>query len=261
MQRRHFLFLAPLLPSALFAPCLLRARAGQTSSPHTLADKTLKLNELASNIHSAADARRFIDFIAEIFASELPSAWTTESLRARLAEAEYLSVTDPQKRITEDHLSQTWNQYVSTIHASEESQASPAEIHNLRDALFSTALVSWNHNYLNFWSLPSIFATEFDGTLAPACRVVESLRILWDLANFPDNLHGARERVAKGMLTSDLFKQAQRRPPSSSVGGGYLIARAKVNPVETAKRQYIDDHGITSFSNTIETMLDSLLKV
>ncbi|HEX5283466.1 MAG TPA: hypothetical protein VFW30_05050 [Bryocella sp.] len=260
MHRRHFLFLAPLVPAALFAPRFLHALPRQTASASadTLADETLKLNELASNIRTVADARRFIDAIAEIFAGELPPAWTTESLRARLAEGEYLSVTDPQKGISEAHLAQIWNAYVRMIHASEDSQASPAEVHNLRDALFSSARVSWNHNYLNFWNLPSIFATQRDGTLAPACRVVESLRILWDLANMPDNLRGARERVSKGTLTSDLFKQ--RRLSSSSVSGGYLIARAKSNPVQAAESQYISDHGIAAFSNTVETMLDSLLK-
>jgi hypothetical protein len=100
-----------------------------------------------------------------------------------------------------------------------------------------------------------------DGTLAPGCRVVESLRILWDLANMPDNLRGARERVSKGVLTSEVFKHAQQRPPSSSVRGGYLIARVKDNPVEAAERQYINDHDITAFSNTVETMLNSLLKL
>ena len=261
MQRRHFLFLAPLLPSAFFPPRLLHARARQAPPQHNLADDTLKLNELASNIHTLDDARRFIDAIAELFADNLPPAWTTASLRARLAEGEYLAVTDSQKRIPEDHLAQTWNAYVSTMHAPDESQASAAEIHNLRDALFSTARVMWNHNYLNFWSLPSIFATQPNGTLAPGCRVVESLRILWDLANMPDNLQGARERVAKGTLASDLFKHAQQKPPSASVGGGYLIARVKTNPVEAAENQYIRENGMPAFANTVATMLNSLLNL
>ncbi|HEV2577249.1 MAG TPA: hypothetical protein VGU25_08560 [Acidobacteriaceae bacterium] len=262
MQRRHFLFLAPLLPSALFAPLLLHARASQTPPQHNLADETLKLNELASNIHTIADARRFIDAIVDLFADELPPTWATESLRARLAQGEYLAVTDPQKRISEEHLAQTWNAYISTIHAPDDSHVSVAEMHNLRDGLFFTARVNWNRGFLNFWSLPSIFATQPDGTLAPACRVVESLRILWDLADIPDNLQAARERVAKGVLTSDIFKQAHQGPPSSSVGGGgYLIARVKNNPVETAENQYIRDHGMVAFSTTVETMLNSLLTV
>ena len=260
MQRRHFLFLAPLLPSALFAHRLLAARTSQTAPTHTLADETLKLNDLATNIHTAADARRFIDAIAELFADELPPAWITESLRARLAQREYLSATDPQKLIPEDQLAQTWNSYITAIHAPEESRVSIAEMHNLRDGLFFSARVSWNRGLLNFWNLPSIFATQPNGKLASGCRVVESLRILWDLADMPDNLQAARERVAKGILTSDIFKQAHQGPPSSSVvGGGYLIARVKNNPVENAENQYIREHGMIAFTTTVETMLNSLL--
>ncbi len=167
MQRRHFLFLAPLLPSAFLAPRLLHARARQNPPANHVRDAANRIDQLARNIHTPADARSLIDFIAELFAEELPPAWATASLRARLAEREYESATDPAKRISEPHLTETWNAYVSTIGATHDYQISPAELHNLRDSLYAVARLTWARGSRNFWSVPSIFATEPDGTLAP----------------------------------------------------------------------------------------------
>jgi hypothetical protein len=259
MKRRHFLFLAPFLPSALFTPRLLRAWKNQSPPPRNIAEDALRIDELASNIHTPADARRLIDFIAQIFSDELPPLWTTDSLRSRLAQGEYLAVTNPEKRIPEEHLATTWNAYITTIHAPETSQVTAAEIHNMRDALWVTARIMWSRGGRNFWAVPSIFATQPDGSLGSACRVVESLRILWDLANMPDNLRGARERMSNNMLMSDLYKRAQQKPPSSSAGRAYLSVGVSSNPVETAATQYIRDHGVVAFSNSVETMLNTLL--
>jgi hypothetical protein len=259
MQRRHFLFLAPLLPAALLAPRLLNARARQNPPANHVRDAANRIDELAQNIHTPADARRLVDFIAELFADELPPAWTTASLRNRLAEREYESATDPEKRISEQHLTQTWNAYVSTIGATHESQVSVAELHNLRDSLYATSRLTWSRGSRNFWSVPSIFATEGDGTLAPGCRVIECLRLVWDLANMPENLRAARDRASKGILTSDLLKQALQKPSSSSAGTrASLSLTVRNNPVEVAETQYIRENGIAAFTSVVQTMLTRL---
>lgn len=260
MQRRTFLLLAPLFPSAPFAPRLVHARARQMPPPNKLRDETLRLNELASNIHTLADARRLIDAIAELFADSLPPAWATASLRARLSEGEYLAVTDPQKRISEAHLAAAWNAYVTTIGTLADCQVSADDIHNLRDALFSTDRLMWNHGYRNFWALPSIFAVQPDGSLAPACRVIESLRILWDLDSFPENLSAARERVSKNAVASVLPGNAPQKQ-SSSIRGAYVTFRVSNNPVRTAERQYIREHGITAFNNSIKILINTISSV
>lgn len=264
MRRRHFLFLASLLPSALFAPRFLRARASQTSSQRSLPDETNRLNELASNIHSVADARRFIDALAELFQDDLPPTWATEALRNRLAQAEYLTVTNPQRRITEEHLAQAWNTYITTIQAPNDSAVSPAEIHYLRDAFFANGRAVWNRGYRNFWVLPSIFATRPDGTLAPACRLVESFRILYDLDRFPENLRGAREAVAKGILTSDVLKQAAQKPPSSSPARAYLEVRGATDrqqgiPYTPAEAAAMRKRSMKALTTTIDSLLNGVL--
>ena len=263
MQRRHFLFLAPLLPSALLAPRFLHARGRQVPPPHNLPDETLRLNELASNIHTVADARRFIDAMTELFADDLPPAWTTESLRNRLAQSEYLTVTDPHKRISEQHLAAAWNTYITAIDASTDSQVSAAEIHYLRDAHFTIARQMWDRGSRNLWLLPSIFAVQPDGTLAPACRLVESLRILYDLDRFPENLRTARENIAKGILASDLMKQAPQQSSSATGGRAYLQARSGTpqpgstsDPAEAAARR---KRAMKALSETIDSLLNSVL--
>ena len=271
MQRRYFIFLASLLPPALLAPRFLSARKRQ-SPPRNVRDTALRIDELASNIHSQSDARKLIDFLADLFADDLPPAWTTSSLRNRLAHAEYLTATNPEKRIPEDHLAAAWNAYLDTIRAPDDAHVSAAEIHNLRDALYATFRAAWRSGYRNFWAVPSIFATQPDATLASGCRVVECLRILYDLGNMPDSLQATRERIAKGILVSDLYRQAAQRQAaqhqtqqtaqSFAAGRATLTAGVSLrNPVEGAAARYIRDNGLPVFSNAVETMLDSLLNV
>lgn len=260
MQRRHFLFLAPLVPAAFFAPRFLRARTSQTPARHNIAEEANRIDELASNIHTPADARSLVHYIAVTFSDELPPSWATDSLRSRIANREYLAVTNPQQRISEEHLASTWNAYMSTLHAPDESHVSAPEIHNLRDALWATARVTWKVGGRNIWAVPSIFATQADGTLAPGCRVVESLRILWDMADIPDNLRAARDRVAKGILVSDLYKRELAAPRLAVAGAtASFQVHPHNNPVEAAATQHIRENGTASFTNAVETMLNNLL--
>ena len=111
--------------------------------------------------------------------------------------------------------------------------------------------------------LPSVFAVQPDGTLAPACRLVESFRILYDLDRFPDNLRAARENVAKGILTSDLAKQAPQQSSSATEGRAHLEARSgslhagyTSNPAEAAAWRA---RAAKAFTNTIDSLLNSVL--
>lgn len=270
MQRRHFLFLAPLLPSTLFAPRLLRARGRQSPPTHNLVDETNQLNRLASNIHTLPDARRFIDAIAELFQDDLPPAWATDSFRSRLAQGEYLTVINPQKRLTEEHLAQTWNAYVTTIHASDESHVSAAEIHILRAKLFATGRAIWNRGYRNFWMLPSIFATQPDGPLAPASRLIESFRMFYDLSRFPENVRGIRENLRAGnerasstTPSSGTPKQARQNPSSYVTGHSYLEMRASsgsgatTDPAEAAAMR---ERSAKALISTVDSLLNTVLR-
>ncbi len=258
MKRRSLLFLAPLAPVALFASRFLGAPKRRVLLSNDVRDQAVQLNQLASGIRTSADAKRLVDFVVTIFAEDLPPALITRSLCNRIAQSEYVAVTDPSKGIPEQHLAGAWNTYVNTVQAPYVCRVSSAEIHNLRDSFLTIARLTWARNNRNIWNVPSIYATQMDGSLASACRAVEAMRILWDLANMPENLRSARDRVQKGILVSEQIRQQQQDPTSSSAD----LIRFKVwneNPIESAAKLYVSEHGITAFSGVVDTMLNSLL--
>ena len=258
MKRRSLLLLGALTPIALFTSRYLGART-RTSLPGDDRERAQQLNELAGNIRTPADARRFVDFIAEIFSEETPPGWTNGSLRERIAQAEFSAVSDSQRLIPEARVAEAWNAYMGTLQAPKEYEVTAAEIHNLRDAFLTTARISWNRGSRNIWAVPSIYATLPDGRLAPGCRAVESIRVLWDLANMPGNLKSARDRTNRGVLISDLFRQAQSKPSPSSTAAHVEGRRGSSNPVQIAESQYVKTNGMTAFGNAVITMLDRTL--
>jgi len=258
MKRRSLLLLGALTPIALFSSRFLGARASKASPPPDYRELTQRLNEFATNIQTPADARRLVDFIAELFSKETPSAWNKESLRSLIAQAEFSAVSDPQKLIPEPRLAEAWNTYVDTIQAPEDQKVTPAELHNLRDAFLTSARLFWDRGHRNIWTVPSIYATVSDGQLAPGCRAVESIRVLWDLAKMPDNLKGARDRVSKGLLTSELFRKPQQSL-ASSASQVRLEMRTSTNPIEIAQRNYVTLYGEKAFRDAVSAMLNETL--
>src|SRR6266702_788023 len=94
----------------------------------------IRMNELAAHINSEADARAFVDAVADMFADNLPPAWATRGIRERIARAEYEAVSNPLRQIPEQRIADVWNKYVREIGASEEAIVTAAEIHRMRDA-------------------------------------------------------------------------------------------------------------------------------
>ena len=254
MKRRSLLLLGVLTPVALFRSRYLRARASKAPLPTDYRERAQRLNEFAANIQTPADARRLVDFVAELFSEETRSGWNNSSLRSRIAQAEFSAVSDSQKLIPESRLAEAWNAYVDTIQAPEDQKVTPAELHYLRDAFLTTARLSWDRGFRNIWAVPSIYATLRDGRIAPGCRAVESLRVLWDLANLPNNLKTARDRVSKGLLASDLFRKSQPSP-ASPAKHSYAEARAFSNPMKLAESQYINLKGDKAFNDVVVAML------
>lgn len=259
MQRRRLLFLAPLVPLGLFVSRHLEALRSKPQQPIDYREQAVKLNQLAAGIHTVADARMFVDFVADIFSEQLPPALASSSTRAKVAEAEFAAVTDPHKLITEQRVAEVWNTYARTIEAPRKCQVSVAEVHNLRDAFFTTANLSWTWGMRTIWIVPAIYATRDDGVLAGGCRAIEAARIFWDLATMPGNLESARVRVSQGQLASDLFRQAQEHPPATTHRSYISEGPARRNPIEDAEREYVTRNGIRAFGRAVTTMLDQAL--
>ncbi len=259
MQRRKLLLLAPIAPLGFLLSRHLKAMASKPPKPVDARGEALRLNQLATSIQTTADARLFVDFVADIFAENLLPAWGTGSMRQRVAEAEFAAVSDRQKLIPEQRLARAWNGYVQAIHAPQENEATAAEVHNLRDAFLSSANYFWQTGNRTLWTAPGIYAAGPDGIDPGGCRAIESVRILWDLANMPANLQAARSRVHEEQLVSDQVRRLQDSPERR---GGFITSTVEArerNPVEHAAQQFVARKGIREFSKVVAAMLETLL--
>jgi len=266
MQRRRLLLLASLAPAGLFLSRYLKGLALKPPQSIDSQERAIKyreqaihLNDLAAEVRTIADARAFVDFVVEIFSDELPPHSVSRSLRERTAQAEFAAVTDPQKLIPEERIAAAWNTYVSTLEAPRDHHATAAEIHNLRDAFLTTASTLWARGSRNIWAAPAIYAVTEDGAIAEGCRAIESIRILWDLANQPDDLLSARVRVSKGVLLSEQFRQVQEHSSRGTSRSYVAVKMMPQNPIEAAEREYVAKHGIKAFAKVVNAMLDQTL--
>ena len=259
MQRRRLILLTPLLPLGIFVSRYLRALAPKPPRSVDYQAQALKLNQLATSIHTVLDASMLVDFIAGIFSDHLQPAWSDSRIRGQIAEAEFAAVSEPNRLIPEQRLAETWNTYAQTIKAPPSCQVTVAEIHNLRDSLFTSARLLWAKGSRNIWAAPGIYATQADGSMATGCRAIESTRILWDLANMPDNLVSARVRVSQGVLDSELFNRVQEHPLATAHKRYITAGLGTRNPVDVAEREYAAGKGTKAFSKAIQTMLNQAL--
>jgi hypothetical protein len=259
MQRRSLLLMAPLLPLGLFVSRYLKALAPGAPPPIDYQEKAIRLSQLAAGIHTAADARLFVDFVADLFSEQLPPAAASSGMREMVAHAEFAAVSNRQMLITEPRVAKAWNAYAQTIQAPQECHVTDAEVHNLRDAFLSTARLFWERGDRNIWSVPAIYATRADGGIDVGCRAIEAIRIFWDLANIPDNLASARVRVNQGVLISEQIRQAQERPSTTAHRSYVSGGPATRNPVEVAAREYVARNGMKAFGTALSAMLDQAL--
>jgi hypothetical protein len=235
-------------------PLTMQQRAHEEYERHKQA--AIRINELGQQIHSESDASTFIAEIAAIFAKELPPAWATGGTRQRLARAEYESVRNSANLIPEQRIVDVWNQYVRQIGASNEALVTAAEIHNLRDAEFTAAQYFWARGNQTIWTVPNIYALDADGKVADGCRAVEAVRVIYDLYRF-QNLIGARDRVARGIVASEeVKKHAADSPHPRTVG--YLEAHADINPVCPAERRYLQEHGPVEYERLLKSLFEEL---
>jgi hypothetical protein len=221
--------------------------------------QSIRINELAGSIKSEADARALVDSVAELFADQLPPSWATIEIRERIAHAEYEAVADPMRQIPEQRIADVWNKYVREIGASEEAIVTAAEIHNMRDGMFATGQVLWSRGSgQNAWTMPNIYAVGGDGKVAEGCRAVEALRVLYDFNQMFDNVRSARQRVRKGIVVSDLIRKSLENRNPNQKATGRLEGRVIDNPLWTAERRYVNEHGAGHLSLVVEMLSEEL---
>jgi hypothetical protein len=217
-----------------------------------------QINDLAGRIHSEADAIAFVDKIADFFADTLPPMWLTRSVRQQVAHAEFEAVFNPSRLIPEQRVAEVWNKYVREIGASAEALVTTAEIHNLRDADFAVSQLWWSRTNLTIWTMPNVYAVGSDRKVAEGCRAVETLRVLYDLDRFFDNLRGARGRVRQGILLSDEIGKSLNSPTPREKTIARLEVRIDANPLRPAEYRYLQEHGPYVLSGVMEKLFDEL---
>jgi hypothetical protein len=221
--------------------------------------ESIRVNELAAHISSEADARAFVDAVADMFADILPPSWATRGIRERIAHAEYEAVSDPLRQIPEQRIADVWNKYVREIGASEEALVTAAEIHGMRDTTFAVGQMMWSRGTnQTAWTMPNIFAVGEDGKVAEGCRAVEALRIIHDLDQLFDNLRGARERLRQGIVASNVIKKSLENTNANQKTTARLTAWVDTNPLRPAEYKYVREHGADHLNRVVEMLFEEL---
>jgi len=216
----------------------------------------VRLNDLATSIHSEQDARVFIDAVADALWGKHLFGWTTRRIRYRVAHAEFGAVSDAARAIPEQRIVDVWNEYVREIDAPEEELVTVAEIHNMRDGMYVFDQHSWEQKIQSIWTVPSIHALDADGKLADGCRAIEALKIIHSLYFEPESLPFARERVQQEYLPSQSVGLERTKAPMKS--GGVLVGRSYSNPIQTADRRYLQNHGDLDYDRMLMRLFDEL---
>lgn len=217
----------------------------------------IRINGLAAQVQSEADANSLVSEIAAVFSKELPPAWLASGINQRVGNAEYQSVRDHAKRVSEQRIVDVWNQYVREIGAPDETLVTSAEIHNLRDAEFTVAKHLWARGSQTIWTVPNIYALGTDGKIEDSCRAIEAIRVIYDLDRF-QNLRAARDRVRRGVLVSEQIKNPMAGSKPQTKGSVRLSTRTDDNPVRSAESRYFQEHGSLAYDQLLKRLFDEL---
>ena len=192
-----------------------------TFEPHR--QTALRLNDMAASIHSKADAMKLVDGIEnELFGHRDPlqsrlQSWITRAMRRRIAHAEFAAVSNPSNLFPEQRIVDVWNQYVREIAAPEETLVTVAEVHNLRDGMYTGSQRMWSRGGYgqSIWMMPRIYALDADGRVATGCRAIEALKILHDMEYSFLSVKSAPSACRKACSFQIWFSTRGRTQPSS----------------------------------------------
>lgn len=244
--------MAPLCAAQQIQSVFARAQAARQAEHQT----AIQINQIAANIRSLNDARNLVNIVAEQFADDLPPGWVTAGLRDQIARAEYESVTSPSGLIPDQRIANAWNHYMDTIGAPNETRVTAALIHNMRDADYATARVLWERGIQNIWTVPNIYVVEPGGKVADnGGTAIEVARIVYEMANEPENVRAARYRVQKGILISDRLKHLSA---SGHTQGAVIAGMGPPNPVAMAESKYEQGHGAPALDRAIIELINNL---
>src|ERR1700733_5488921 len=221
-----------------------------------------RLNELAANLRSEADARKLVDAVAEQLTHHRHLFWAGQKYRHRVAHAEFAAVSD-SALIPEERIAEVWNEYVREIDAPDEALITVAELHNFRAMDLRSSLHNWDRDMTrSLWSMPNIYAVDSTGGLAEGCRALESLKTINNLHEQFARVHAARHRVQGYVSDGD---GAQKKSAATVIGRGRLVASTPVHapayadPIRPAVARYLQEHGQHEYDQLVGLLFDELL--
>ena len=221
-------------------------------------EAAIRINELAGRIHSEADASVFVSEIAGLLAKALPPVWASSGIRQRVAHAECEAVRNPAKLIPEQRVVDVWNEYAREIGAPDETIVSVAEIHNMRDGSFTGSQLMWARGIQNIWTMPNVYALGSDGKVADGCRALEAIRVIHDLEALFQNLRGARDRLRRGIVSSEEIKKRAGDPNPQPHSTARLEAHVDTNPIRPAEQRYVQEHGSLAYAQLLVRLFDEM---
>jgi len=251
--------LLTLLPFSVFSGLYSSGeRIAPTLSVEAQRERLTTINDLAATASDITATRKLVGMTFSLLAPEAPDRWTDPVLCERLAEAEFLSITTRGGLISEERVATAWNNYAKVINLPSADIVTSAEIHSLREGSKAASDFLWNRGNRSLWTLPNIYALDSNGRLASGCRVLETLRILWDLNVHIENLEGARQRLnAKAPTPS-----AQLSTPSGRIPGAMMLQSAlqQESTTQIAEKAFVRMNGDKALHNAKEEMLNDVLK-
>jgi hypothetical protein len=227
-------------------------------------EEAIRLNDLAANIHSEADARKLVDGVAEQLTHHQHLFWAALNVRRRVAHTEYEAVSDPAGLIPERRVVDVWNEYVREIDAPEETLITVPEFHSFRRTQqWITANFQWKRDMMqSVWTMPAIYAVAADGQLQDGCRALEALKLINEMHERFANVRAARVRLAKGLPFPDV---AKKTPSGATSAKGRLVMSGRAeaadlhNPVLPAALRYQQEHGDRAYDLLVMRLFDQLM--
>jgi hypothetical protein len=132
---------------------------------------------------------------------------------------------------------------------------------NMRDAEHTVAEYLWARGDQTIWTMPNVYAIGTDGKVADSCRAIEAIRVIYDLYRLPQNLRSARDRVRRGVPLSEQVKNRVADSTPQPKGSVLLAAHAEENPVQSAERRYLQDHGSLAYDQLLKRLFDELFPI
>jgi hypothetical protein len=128
----------------------------------------------------------------------------------------------------------------------------------MRDGSYTVAQSMWARGNQTIWTMPNVYALGSDGKVANGCRALEALRVIHDLDDLFQNLRGARDRLRKGIVPSDEIKKRLGDPNAQPHSTVRLAAHADTNPIRSAERRFMKEHGSAAFDQLLARLFDEL---